>query len=94
MPLMYDDHDRYRWTHRQKNFLIRWNASPQGRTAYPFRKMEVADFFIITGEDRLKAVHNALYRIQRQRRALKEPFRFTVRPVRDAPDVYICRRVE
>jgi hypothetical protein len=56
--------------------------------------MEVADFFVITGEDRLKAVHNALYRIQRQRRARQEPFRFTVRPVRGSPDVYVCRRVE
>jgi hypothetical protein len=42
----------------------------------------------------LKMVHNALYRVQRKRRALSEPFRFSVRPVQDAPDVYICRRVE
>jgi hypothetical protein len=56
--------------------------------------MRVADYFVITDPVRRKMVHNALYRIQRQRKALSEPFQFTVRPVEGAPDVYICRRVE
>jgi hypothetical protein len=94
VPIRYDDCDKYRWTHRPKEFKIKWNASPQGRTSYPFRKMRVADYFVITDPVRRKMVHNALYRIQRQRKALSEPFQFTVRPVEGAPDVYICRRVE
>lgn len=94
MPRMYDRCDEYRWTHRPREFLVKWHADPQGRTRYPFRRMRVSDFFTITDKVQLKMVHNALYRVQRKRRALSEPFRFSVRPVQDAPDVYICRRVE
>lgn len=94
MPRKYDEQEKYRWTHRCKRFDIKWEGSPQGRTGYPFRKMGIADFFTIPGRDRLRKVHNALYRIQRQRRALQEPFTFTVRPVKGLPDVYICRRIE
>jgi hypothetical protein len=93
MPVLYDECDKYRWTHRPREFQIKWHGRIDGKTRYPFRRMQIADFFTIADPVHLRMVHNALYQLQR-RHSEAGPFRFTVRPVRGSPAVYVCRRVE
>lgn len=100
MPVRYDEGEKFRWTHRCKEHPVDWQDGTFS-TRYPLKLMQVADFFVITEEKRLHAVHNALYRWLRRRRAEilasgsdKLPPKFTVRPVEGLPDIYICRRVQ
>lgn len=101
MPISFDPSERFRWTHRCKEFTVDWTDPEKGKTRYPLSKMQVGDFFVIEPVGtRIVNAKRAVFRWVCRTKAAwtklrpDKPYpKFTCRPSRDLPGMYVCRRV-
>lgn len=104
MARAYDNGEKYRWTHRCKQFHVEWGALPKGGTHYPMEFMQVADFFELPGPEHIRRLKSRLCNWERKRReeleakgSKKQPPKFLIRPVKGTKGMtkkYICRRIQ